>query len=492
MTVENSSDHETRQHDVKLLKALLSKPDDSLRFPKSENEIDDMDENFTPIYVDCPQFIPLKGCILMGHGFQEFIKANKAIENIISLNGQISQTELSTLLKKEFKRCTVPTLVLTEINSVLSQSVQELLVKVSSSSKPYEFVYLLTLQNCENKFACYVEDTTSFSNVILEAWLHYLLTLLTKEFPCQNFLCPIISIQLMPKFIDAITGSFSRLLKGGDPRQFLIKYSRTVGIAEWITKDVTDKINFTVIERSYDYQEYSLKFKILNETARLSDVQIIELARLGALIEKIFGLNLRIIWQIKDGEVYIIHLEDVNEFDLSDFELKYEFNVVNMAADNDIAQQKQKYTPMSYSSLIVPMSQSQQLTFYNYDTNGLYAIGKHIQQLKINLPTAPTIQRLLSIDGSIAWFHISSNYLNYKYPKSLAFNFIEQTSENLDISYLNEAADSSKIVHTLDTTIKNSKNFWNVYYNLIALQRSWLYVIFKYICGSSHGMIHLF
>jgi len=78
---------------------------------------------------------------------------------------------------------------------------------------------------------------------------------------------------------------------------------------------------------------------------------------------------------------------------------------------------------------------------------------------------------------------ILSNWRRLKYAdEAKALRFVDTLKQSSGSGTLKE------MISRIDQVLKDSSCFWNYYYNLLAIQRSWLYLIFKYICGTSDDM----
>lgn len=332
----------------------------------------------------------------------------------------------------------------TLLNSAASNDVNPISVKISS-----------------------LEEDLSFA--LCKVWSHYFSTF-NERFWSNNF--PIVSIQIAPNH--GIPVTFMRAVANGDPRYYLLRSAAD-----------PSKVYEMVLKRDYRYTEY----KVSDGELPFEDTtKAREIVKLAVTLEKMLGCDLRIDFRIvDDGDFHIVALDDITQTQLTTYELEHEFDTMSMA--DDLNPKYDHHTPLTLSAVISPMSQAQQLAFYDNQTNGLYVIGKRIRKLKINLPTAATIQRLLAIDGELALHNIIANARQLKYADEVrAVKFVEKVRKLCNASSQGDDDASLKsLILQMTEVLKMSSEFWNYYYNLMVIQRSWLYLIFKYFCGTSEG-----
>lgn len=309
-----------------------------------------------------------------------------------------------------------------------------------------------------------------------------------------DYLAPMVSIQLVPIHdvtdnSNVINGVFKRLNTDDDPRVFLLQYNETTPCDLIANKADLKSFNKCIVTRSYDYSSFTLVHESMNNQAiKISEKHITQIARLCSTLEKMMGVELRIIFQLVNDDVQIIFAENLTQNTLTKWEIQNEFTSAEMSLY--FREAAREYTPLTLSSIVSQMSQSQQLIFNGVDTEQLYMIGKIVRKFRVNTSTSSTIQRLLGMNGEAALKHIASNFFNYKYQTKPVRKFLENAEITLNKKVLSSNDSNEKLLASINFTLRSSQILWNSYYNLVALHRSWLYVIFKFICGTSDGELN--
>lgn len=297
--------------------------------------------------------------------------------------------------------------------------------------------------------------------------------------PLEHFI-PAVSIQVVLKQNtddpDNIIGIFSSLKLNDDPRNFLIQYGSTLD----------NSLNKVIVSRTYDYSSYNVSHEVkTNNNTTLSEEIALRIARLGSTLEKMLAVELKIYWQMIDNQIYIIHAKNITDNSLTKWELQNEFDTAEMSFE--LKEAVKDFTPLTVSSIVSLMCQSQQKIFYHVATGGLYNIGKIIRRLNDNTNTAVTIRRFLGMSGEEALKHLYLNMKMYKYELEPAQDFLEHAEKVCYKERLKHGKDEKEVLKEIVDILKESHLLFDYYYNLIALQRSWLYLIFKFICGTCEG-----
>lgn len=302
---------------------------------------------------------------------------------------------------------------------------------------------------------------------------------------------PAVSIQVVrkpnPDDSDDITGTFSCLKLSDDPRNFLIQYGRTETSALIIGgHELVNSLNKIIVTRNYNYSSYNVAHNIkIKKDCTLTEEATLRIARLCSTLEKMLAVELKIYWQLIDNQVHIIYASNITDNSLTEWELQNEFDSAEMSFE--LKETVKDFTPLTISSIVSLMSQSQQIIFNNVTTGGLYNMGKIIRRLNDNTNSAVTIRRFLGISGEDAMKHLYLNARGYRYEFEPAKEFFEHAEKVCYKERLKHAKNEKEILKEIVDILRESHVLFNYYYNLIALQRSWLYLIFKFICGTCDG-----
>lgn len=302
---------------------------------------------------------------------------------------------------------------------------------------------------------------------------------------------PAVSIQVVrkpnPDDSDDITGTFSCLKLSDDPRNFLIQYGRTETSALIIgSHELVNSLNKIIVTRNYNYSSYNVAHNIkIKKDCTLTEEATLRIARLCSTLEKMLAVELKIYWQLIDNQVHIIYASNITDNSLTEWELQNEFDSAEMSFE--LKETVKDFTPLTISSIVSLMSQSQQIIFNNVTTGGLYNMGKIIRRLNDNTNSAVTIRRFLGISGEDAMKHLYLNARGYRYEFEPAKEFFEHAEKVCYKERLKHAKNEKEILKEIVDILRESHVLFDYYYNLIALQRSWLYLIFKFICGTCDG-----
>lgn len=314
-----------------------------------------------------------------------------------------------------------------------------------------------------------------------------------SRLPLESF-TPAVSIQLVQKLNpnnpDQVNGTFSRLKLNDDPRNFLIQYCRDVETPTLFDASFqifhANIFNEIIVTRNYNYSSFNIAHeKKVNKDCTLSEEASLRIARLGSTLEKMLAVELKIYWQLIDNQIHIIHASNITNNSLTEWELQNEFDTAEMSFE--LKEAVKEFTPLTISSIVSLMSQSQQIIFNNVTTGGLYNMGKIIRKLNDNKNTVVTIRRFLGINGEEAFKHLCLNARAYRYAFEPVKEFLEHAEKLCYKERLKHAKNEKEILKEIVANLKESHVLFDYYYNLIALQRSWLYIIFKFICGTCDG-----
>uniref|UniRef100_A0A336MQL3 CSON005496 protein n=1 Tax=Culicoides sonorensis TaxID=179676 RepID=A0A336MQL3_CULSO len=450
-----------------------------------ENPFMDLDVEFHPKYIECPVFKSCRGVILYKEAFKMVLNENEELREVLNSFSDKKDVKNIESISDAIAKIKVPSILIREVSSALE--------KILTGIKDAEYYFIVNLLNGNHPLCLESDSTEKIVENIKTAWITYFRNIQFDKIirlPMEYFI-PAISIQIVNKPRDADskpkTGVFSRLHLNDDPRNFLIHYGKSQ-ISSLISLKLSDfpQLNRAVVTRNYNYSSYKLSHETIRDsTSVLTDEQIISIARLGATLEKMLAVELKIFWILIDDQIHIIHARNITDNSLTMWELKNEFDSAEMSFE--LKEAAKDFTPLTISSLVSLMSQSQQIIFNNVVTGGLYRIGKIIRRLGDNNNTSVTIRRFLGINGNDALKHLYLNAIISRYEMEYARKFFESAVTRCHKEKLKRLT-KKEIFATITDVLNESHELWDYYYNLIAVQRSWLYLIFKFICGTSEGM----